>query len=40
VDTFIVPEEDRHLVLAEDEREIEVPGEVRLIEVESDGTAG
>ena len=36
---IVVPEEDRTLVLAADEQEIEVPGEIRVIEVQKDGTA-
>lgn len=36
---LFVPEEDRTLVIVEDERTIYVPGEIRLIEVQEDGTA-
>lgn len=35
-DTFIVPEENRLLVVTEDEWVIVVPAEMRLIEVPSD----
>jgi len=38
-DTLFVPEEDRFLVVVEEEQTIEVPGEIRVIEVEDDGTA-
>lgn len=36
---IFVPAEDRELVIVEDERTIKVPGEIREIEVKSDGTA-
>ena len=35
-DIITVPAEDRILVIADEDREVDVPGEVRLIEIEAD----
>ena len=37
-DTVIVPEEDRRLVLVEEEFVIEIPGEWRWVEVQDDAS--
>jgi hypothetical protein len=39
-DEVWVLEEDRILVVVEDERTIWVPGEIRVVEVEADGSTG
>ena len=39
-DIFVIPEEDRSLVIVEEERTICVPAELRDIEVNDDGTSG
>jgi hypothetical protein len=36
---LMAPAENRILVIVEDERTVEVPGEIRVIEVQEDGTA-
>lgn len=38
--TLFVLEEDRCLVVVEEEMTIEVPGEIRVIEVQADGSPG
>jgi uncharacterized membrane protein len=38
-DTLFVLAENRVLEIVEDERTIKVPGEIRVIEVQQDGTA-
>jgi len=39
MNTLFVPEEDRTLVVVEEEQTFEIPGEICVIEVQKDGTA-
>jgi hypothetical protein len=39
-DEIWVPEEDRILVVVEEERTIWIPGEIRVVEVEADDATG